>query len=406
MARAFLFVLDSVGIGGAPDAADFGDHGACTVGHIAQACARGEGDQVGLRSGPLAIPNLLGLGLGHALSNANGANPFDLRLPDRPTGAYAHAREVSTGKDTITGHWEISGVPVQQPWGYFPNTDPAFPQSLTDAIIKKGEVPGLLGLKHLAGTQAIEWYGVEHITSGKPIAYTSADSVLQIAAHEEFFGLERLYRLCAVARELVDPLHIGRVIARPFVGKTADTFERTGNRRDYAIPPPEPTLLDVAEDNERGVFAVGKISDIFTHRGVTDTRKANGNDAMVDITLQVMDDAADGDFVFVNFIDFDQLYGHRRDVPGYAACLEHFDNRLPELMAKLRDGDMMVLTADHGNDPTWAGTDHTREQVPVLITGPGLPVGDRGGRQSFADIAATLASHLGLPPGRHGTKIL
>ncbi|MEM8748675.1 MAG: phosphopentomutase [Pseudomonadota bacterium] len=406
MARAFLFVLDSVGIGGAPDAAAFGDVGSNTLGHIAAACATGAGDRDGLRSGSLVLPNMERLGLGFAAQAACGERPAGFAFDGPATGGWACAAETSSGKDTPSGHWEIAGVPVTFEWGVFPHTIPAFPVSLTDAMIEQADLPGILANKHASGTEVIAEYGMEHITSGKPIVYTSADSVVQIAAHEEFFGLDRLYKLCAITRKLVDPLNIGRVIARPFVGKTKDTFERTGNRRDYSVPPPEPTLLDRAEEDGRAVFGVGKIGDIFAHQGVTDVRKANGNDAMVDATLQAMDDAANGDFVFTNFVDFDQLYGHRRDVPGYAACLEHFDRRLPEMMAKLRDGDMMVLTADHGNDPTWHGTDHTREQVPVLITGPGLPTGDLGQRDTFADIGETIAKHLGLAPGPHGKSMI
>lgn len=406
MPRAFLFVLDSVGIGGAPDAGDFGDEGANTIGHIAAACQQGRGDRAGLRSGPLLLPNLERLGLGYAAQAACGKRPAGFDYSGDAVGGWACAREVSAGKDTITGHWEIAGLPLVRDWGYFPETEPAFPKDLTDAMIARGELPGLLGNKHASGTGIIEEFGVEHISSGKPIVYTSADSVIQIAAHEKFFGLERLYKLCQITRELADPLNIGRVIARPFIGKSADTFERTPNRRDYSVPPPEPTLLDWVESDDRAVFAIGKIADIFAHRGVTDIRKAHGNDAMIDTTLQAMEDAADGDLVFTNFIDFDQLYGHRRDVPGYAACLEHFDRRLAELTGKLRQGDMMVLTADHGNDPTWEGTDHTREQVPVLIVGPDLQVGDLGRRDSFADIGVTIARHLGVEPGDHGKAMI
>ena len=405
MARAFLFVLDSVGIGGAPDAAKFGDEGANTIGHIAAACAAGKANEGG-RSGPLKVPNMERLGLGFAAEAATGKRPEGFTLDGQATGGWACAAEVSEGKDTITGHWEIAGVPLQKDWGYFPVEEPAFPENLTKEMIKRGELPGILGDKHASGTGVIEEFGIKHISSGKPIVYTSSDSVIQIAAHEEFFGLSRLYKLCQITRELVDPLNIGRVIARPFIGKTAETFERTANRRDYSVPPPMPTLLDRVEGDDRGVFAVGKIADIFAHRGVTDIRKASGNDAMIDATLQAMDDAANGDFVFTNLVDFDTDYGHRRDVAGYAACLEHFDARLPEMLAKLRDGDMMVLTADHGNDPTWTGTDHTREQVPVLITGPGLPTGDLCKRETFADIGATIATHLGLESGPYGKSMI
>ena len=406
MARAFLFVLDSVGIGGADDADEFGDKGSNTIGHIAAACAVGDGNQDGLRNGPLNLPHLEKYGLGFTVKLASGSAPAGFKYTDAAQAGWACASEVSRGKDTITGHWEMAGVPLSKDWGHFPKTVPAFPKDLTEAIIKEGELPGLLACKHASGTGAIEDFGDEHIQSGKPIIYTSVDSVLQIAAHEDFFGLKRLYELCALTRKLVDPLNIGRVIARPFLGKTRDSFERTANRRDYSVPPPEPTLLDRLEDDDRNIFAVGKIADIFSHRGVTDVRKANGNDALTDATLQAMDDAADGDFVFTNFIDFDQLYGHRRDVPGYAHCLEAFDKRLPELVAKLREGDMMIITADHGNDPTWTGTDHTREQVPILIVGPNLPTGNMGQRDTFADIGETIAKHLGLPPGPHGKSLI
>ncbi|NKB54624.1 MAG: phosphopentomutase [Rhizobiaceae bacterium] len=406
MARAFLIVLDSVGIGGAPDAEAFGDVGSNTLGHIAEACATGAGDGDGLRSGPLRMPNLERLGLGYAAKAACGGLPAGFDFDGPAEAGWACAAEVSSGKDTPSGHWEIAGVPVRFDWHTFPQTVPTFPVELTDAMVARADLPGVLANQHASGTDVIRDFGNEHIQSGKPIVYTSADSVVQIAAHEEFFGLDRLYELCAVTRELVNPLNVGRVIARPFVGKTADTFERTGNRRDYSVPPPEPTLLDRVEDDERGVFAVGKIADIFAHRGVTDIRKANGNEAMFEATLQAMKDAANGDFVFANFVDFDQLYGHRRDVAGYAACLEHFDRRLPELMSQLRDGDMMVLTADHGNDPTWHGTDHTREQVPVLIVGPGLETGYLGPRETFCDIGETIAAHLGLEAGPHGQSML
>jgi len=398
MSRAVLIVLDSVGIGGAPDAEAFGDAGSNTLGHIAKACAEGRGDQQGLREGPLELPNLEALGLGLAAEMACGERPANMNFNGPTIASYGCAAEVSSGKDTPSGHWEMTGVPVKKKFCHFPDTQPAFPQSLTDAMIAKGDIPGLLGNKHASGTEIIKELGIEHISSGKPIAYTSVDSVVQIAAHEEYFGLENLYRLCQTTRELVDPLDVQRVVARPFTGRTADTFERTGNRRDYSVPPPDKTLLDRIEEDDRAVFAVGKIADIFAHRGITDVRKANGNDAMFD--------AAIGDFVFVNFVDFDQLYGHRRDVPGYAACLEHFDKRLPELLSELREDDLFVLTADHGNDPTWKGTDHTREQVPVLMTGPNIASRQLRAASSFADIGATIAAHLGVDAGPHGRSML
>lgn len=405
MTRAFLFVLDSFGIGGAPDAKAFGDVGSDTLGHIARAAARGEADRPGLRGGPLNLPNMLALGLGEAAELASGSYPDGVGRT-APKGFFGAAQEVSSGKDTPSGHWEIAGVPVPFEWGYFRDETPSFPKDLTDAIIAQAKLPGILGNCHASGTEIIAKLGEEHVRTGKPICYTSADSVFQIAAHEEHFGLERLYELCEIVRKLVDPLNIGRVIARPFLGETAADFERTANRRDYAVPPAEPTLLDRVTDAGHKVIAVGKIGDIFAHQGVSEVRKAAGNMALFDKALGAMEDAGDGDLVFANFVDFDSLFGHRRDVAGYAAALEDFDRRLPEALAKLKEGDLLVLTADHGCDPTWKGTDHTRERVPVLCFGPGYADGPIGVRQTFADVGETVAAHLGLAPGRHGTSFL
>lgn len=405
MARAFLFVLDSFGIGGAPDAAVFGDAGSDTFGHIAAAAAAGKADRAGLRSGALKLPTMMRLGLGEAALLAGGSFPAGMERP-AAEGIHGAAQEISSGKDTPSGHWEIAGVPVPFEWGYFPATVPAFPAELTQAIIREAQLPGILGDCHASGTDIIERYGEEHIRTGKPILYTSADSVLQIAAHEQHFGLDRLYALCAVARRLVDPLNIGRVIARPFVGETTADFERTPNRRDYAVPPPEPTLLDRVEAHGGRVIGMGKIGDIFAHRGVTEVRKGAGNMALFDATLKAMDDARPGDLVFANFVDFDSVYGHRRDIAGYAAALEDFDRRLPEAIAKLQPGDLLLLTADHGCDPSWKGTDHTRERVPVIGTGPGVAARAIGIRSSFADIGESVAAHLGLAPGRHGSGFL
>ena len=404
MARAFIFVLDSFGIGGAPDAARFGDEGADTYGHIRERCAAGNGDQAGLRSGPIDLPNLRRFGLDHASALATG-RPLPV-VATAPGAFFGAGTEISSGKDTPSGHWEMSGVPVTFDWGYFPDTKPAFPAALTDAMIREGRLPGILGNCHASGTVIIEEFGEEHVRTGKPIVYTSADSVIQIAAHEEAFGLERLYDLCEVTRQLADPYNVGRVIARPFVGTDASDFNRTPNRRDYAVPPPEPTLLDRVSDAGRKAIAVGKIGDIFAHRGMTDSRKAPDNMKMFDVALGAMDDAGDGDFVFANFVDFDTLYGHRRDVPGYAAALEAFDRRIPEALARLRRGDMLIFTADHGNDPTWRGTDHTRERTPIVGIAPGLKGGSAGIRPTFADLGETVAEHLGLAPGPHGKSFL
>jgi len=405
MARAILIVLDSFGIGHAPDAFGFGDEGADTLGHIAAACASGAGDREGLRQGPLRLPNLDRLGLGAAAASLSGTRPPGLDA-ELPIGLWGAAREVSRGKDTISGHWEIAGVPVRFAWGYFPPGPPSFPPALIEALVKEAGLPGILGDKAASGTEIIAELGEEHIRTGKPILYTSADSVMQIVAHEEHFGLELLYKVCAVARRLVDSLNIGRVIARPFVGETPETFQRTANRRDYAVPPPEPTLLDRVEAAGGRVFGIGKIGDIFAHRGVTEVLKAPGNDALVTATLEAMAAARDGDLVFTNLVDFDTSFGHRRDVPGYAEALEAFDARVPELLAALREDDLLILTADHGCDPTYRGSDHTREQVPIL--GYSLRLAGRavGRRSTYADIGESVADWLGLPPGPYGRSFL
>jgi phosphopentomutase len=406
MARAFLFVLDSFGVGGARDGEAYGDLGADTLGHIAEFCAAGAGDRAGLRQGPLNLPNMSSLGLLEIAKLATGDYPLGMPLPERIFGLHGAADEVSKGKDTPSGHWEIAGTPVLFDWGYFPSEGEAFPADLLEAICKEGNVPGILGNCHASGTEIIARLGEEHIRTGKPICYTSSDSVFQIAAHETHFGLDRLMELSATVRRLLDPLNIGRVIARPFVGEMAETFERTGNRRDFSVPPPEPTLLDRLTEAGRNVHAVGKIGDIFAHQGVSRVIKANGNDALMQATLSAMGEAADGDLVFTNFVDFDMVYGHRRDVPGYAAALEAFDLCLPEVHRRLEPGDLVILTADHGCDPTWRGTDHTRERVPIMAFGPGIRSRSIGIRPTYADIGETVAAHLGIDPGRHGRSFL
>jgi len=404
MARALLLVLDSFGIGAAADADRFGDVGADTFGHIAEACAAGRGDRAGLRHGPLVIPNLARLGLlaAHAASTGRQA---PVAAAPVITAAHGFAVETSRGKDTPSGHWELMGVPVTFDWGYFPQTRPCFPPELIAALVREAALPGILGDEHASGTEIIARLGEEHLRTGKPICYSSADSVFQIAAHEESFGLDRLYRTCEIARRLVDPLGIGRVIARPFVGTSPANFRRTAHRRDYAVPPPAPTLLDRATAAGRTVVAIGKISDIFAGRGVTEVVKAAGNAALFDATLAALDRAPEGALILTNFVDFDMEYGHRRDVAGYAAALEAFDRRLPEFEARLRPGDLVVATADHGCDPTWRGTDHTREHVPVLAFGAGVVPRDLG-RLGFADVGASFAAHLGLEAGPVGCKAI
>lgn len=406
MARAFLFVLDSFGVGGAPDAAAYGDLGADTLGHIAEFCAAGAADRDGLRSGPLSLPNMSSLGLLHIARAASGQFPVGMPLPDKIYGVYGAANETSRGKDTPSGHWEIAGTPVTFDWGYFPNEGDAFPPELIEALCRAAEVPGILGNCHASGTEIISRYGEEHMRTGKPICYTSSDSVFQVAAHEVYFGLDRLLNFCQIARSLLDPYNIGRVIARPFIGQSVATFRRTGNRRDFSVPPPEPTLLDRLVQHGHNVHAVGKIGDIFAHQGVSRVIKADGNDALMDASLAAIDEAEDGDLVFTNFVDFDMLYGHRRDVAGYAAALEAFDARLTEVHQKLRAGDLVVLTADHGCDPTWRGTDHTRERVPVIAYGPGIRSRSVGVRRTYADIGESIARHLGIPAGPHGRSFL
>ena len=406
MRRAILLVMDSVGIGAAADAGRFGDEGADTLGHIAEACAEGRANRDGLRSGPLRLPNLVRLGLGRAAAASTGRMPPGLEAEPSPEAIFGYAVETSTGKDTPSGHWEIAGVPVTFAWTYFPDTIPAFPAELTEALIAEARLPGILANKRASGIPVIHEYGEEHIRSGKPICYTSADSVFQIAAHETYFGLERLYDVCTIARRLCDPLNVGRVIARPFVGETRADFKRTPNRRDYAIPPPEPTLLDRLTEAGRQVYSIGKIGDIFAHRGTGTILKGPNDMALFDRTLEAMALAGDGDLVFANFVDFDTLYGHQRDAAGYAAALEAFDSRLPELVAAARDGDLVLITADHGNDPTFKGTDHTREHIPICGFRPGVPGKDVGRRETFADIGATVAAHLGISAGKHGRGFL
>ncbi len=397
MARAFVLLLDSVGLGATPDAERFGDAGANTLGHIAQwAAARGT---------PLHLPHLEQLGLGAAAQLACAQWPAGFNVRHNFSAAYGAARERSTGKDTQSGHWEIAGVPVDTEWGYFSLSTPSCPKELTDALQARSGCPGFLGNCHASGTEIINRLGDQQVASGQPILYTSADSVLQIAAHEEHFGLQRLYQLCETAFELVRPYRIGRVIARPFLGENGN-YRRTSNRHDYAVPPPGPTLLDQVRDAGGEVLALGKVSDIFAGQGVSRVIKGADNMALFDALLVHMDGAPDGSLSFVNLVDFDQLFGHRRDVAGYANALQAFDQRLPEFMARMKPGDLAVITADHGCDPTWPGSDHTREHIPMLFFGPGLQARALGVSDSFSDIGQTLAHHLGTAALSHGYSLL
>ncbi len=403
MKRAIILVLDSFGIGATDDAGEFGDVGANTLGSIARYCTN---DSAGDRQGPLSLPNLASLGLLHAARDSSGEFPVGCNTDVEIIGAYGFAAELSSGKDTPSGHWEMAGVPVLFDWGYFSDRENTFPPELLDKLVERADLPGVLGNCHASGTHIIADLGEEHMRSGKPIVYTSADSVFQIACHEESFGLDRLYQLCEIARELVNEYNIGRVIARPFVGDSSATFERTGNRRDLSVLPPAPTMLDKLVDSGGEVISIGKIADIFAHQGISKKIKAHGNAALFDATLAEMDTAPDRSIIFTNFVDFDMLYGHRRDIPGYAAALEYFDRRLPELLDRMQDGDIVILCADHGCDPSWEGSDHTREHIPVLAYGHRVTPGSLGKRETFADIGQSLCEFFGIPAMDYGTSFL
>lgn len=398
MGRAIILVMDSFGIGATDDAESFGDAGSNTLGNIAR--VRAEEDS------PLNLPNLSRLGLMHAAQESAGECPAGCNTDAQVIGAYGFASELSSGKDTPSGHWEIAGVPVLFDWGYFTARDDTFPPELLEALIDRANLPGVLGNCHSSGTTIIAELGEKHMASGKPIVYTSADSVFQIACHEESFGLQRLYDLCDIVRELVDDYDIGRVIARPFIGSNSSDFVRTGNRRDLTTPPPSPTLLDKLVESGGEVISVGKIADIYAHQGITQKVKATGNAALFDATLTAMSSAPDRSIVFTNFVDFDMLFGHRRDVAGYAAALEYFDTRLPELLGQLQEDDLLVICADHGCDPTREGSDHTREHIPVLVYGKKVKVGSLGKRDTFADIGQSLAGFFDLAPMDYGVSFL
>ena len=397
--KAVILVLDSFGIGYAPDAAKFGDVGANTFASIAKAFKAVKGRQ-------LALPNLARLGLVKAASAASQGLQADVADTDAVVGAYGYARELSSGKDTPSGHWEIAGVPVLFDWGYFHDKTDSFPPALIDELCRRTGVPGILGNCHASGTDILVRLGDEHIKTGKPICYTSADSVFQVAAHEQHFGLEKLLQFCQVARELLDDYNIGRVIARPFLGDSAANYARTGNRRDYSVLPPAPTVLDKLTSAGGTVVSIGKIADIYAHQGISRNIKATGLAALIDTTVAEMATQPDNSLVFTNLVDFDQNFGHRRDPIGYGEALEYFDSRLPQLMAACGDDTLMILTADHGCDPTWHGTEHTREYIPVLAYKPLMRATDLGERMSFADIGQTLADYFALDAMAYGDSFI
>lgn len=396
MARALILMADSLGIGAAPDAESFGDKGANTLAHLL-AAYHGETGQ------KLALPNLSKLGLIDACEEASNTS-CQVAERNAPIAAYGYAKEISSGKDTPSGHWEMAGVPVLFNWGYFHDKQNSFPEAFIEEFIKRANLPGILGNCHSSGTVILEALGEEHMLTGKPICYTSTDSVFQIACHEETFGLERLYEICEIARELLDEYNIGRVIARPFLGDAADNFARTGNRRDYSVLPPAPTLLDKLAADNGAVISIGKISDIYAHQGITEKHKAPGLENLMAKTAEVFGSANDHSLTFVNLVDFDEKFGHRRDAIGYAKALKQLDDYLPEFLALLGKDDVLMITADHGCDPTWQGTDHTREYVPVIAYTPGMNAVNLGERATFADIGQTLAQWFLLDPLEYGNS--
>lgn len=395
--RTILLILDSLGIGAAHDAAEYNDSGSDTLGHIIEHTIS--------KNSPLHIPNLTNLGLLNAHKTSTSKTSF-LPAPTYLIASHAVGQEISQGKDTPSGHWEIAGVPVPFDWHYFEKNETSFPQDLLNTIYQMGGLNGSLGNTHASGTQIIAELGQDHIETGLPIFYTSADSVFQIAAHEEHFGLTELYELCEVVSEITQPMNVGRVIARPFIGTNSTNFERTGNRHDYAIAPPAPTILNHMADHGALVIGIGKIADIYAHSGITQEIRAHGHPALWKETLTAIQKNPDNALIITNFVDFDALYGHRRDPQGYATALEEFDKMLPTLLEQLTENDLLILTADHGNDPTHPGTDHTRENIPILIYQKNKPPKNHGLRNTFADIAQTIATHQNLPPIPHGTSII
>src|SRR5215207_7829949 len=372
--RITLIVLDSLGMGEMPDAAAWGDAGADTLGHICE-------------SRQVNLPNLRSWGLGN-VRPLSGVAPVE-----SPRGSYGRCALRSNGKDTTTGHWEMAGIILERAFPTFPN---GFPAAIIDRFVREANVPGILGNIPASGTEIIKVLGEEHVQTRKPIVYTSADSVFQIAAHEEVIPLEKLYEICEIARRILDGEHkVGRVIARPFLGQPG-SFYRTENRHDYAVPPPRENLLTALADEELDVVCIGKIASIYDSLGVTQEITAKNNEQSIDQTIKALNDSTRG-LIFSNLVDFDMLYGHRRDTEGYAKALEHFDTRLPEIESAMREDDVMMITADHGNDPTFRGSDHTREYAPLLVYGKNARAGvNLGTRDSLADIGQTIAHNFGV----------
>ena len=376
--RIHLIVMDSVGIGEAPDAANFNDVGADTLGHIAE-------EMKGLH-----MPNMERLGYTNIRSLVGREDLQGMTSVDKPEAYFGYMQEASVGKDTMTGHWEIMGLHIKTPFRVFPD---GFPQELLDKIEAFSGRKIVCNLPY-SGTEVLEDYGKHQMETGDLIVYTSADSVLQIAAHEEVIPLEELYRICEYAREITleDPYMLGRIIARPYVGEPGN-FVRTANRHDYALSPFSDTTLDFLKNAGKSVISVGKIADIFNEKGITESNRTQNNMDGVDTLLRVMDQDFTG-LSFTNLVDFDAVYGHRRNPEGYGQALEEFDARLPEIYEKMQEDDLLIITADHGNDPTFTGTDHTREYVPILVYSPSLKEPKELQATHFADIAATISDNF------------
>ncbi len=382
--RVFTIVLDGVGAGEAPDAAEYGDAGSNSLGNTSRAI------------GGLVVPNLERLGFGYV-------TPMEgVKQVDDPQGGYGKMRPTSAGKDSVTGHWELMGVRLDEPFPLYPN---GFPPEVLDEF-KRLTGLDVLGNKPASGTEIIKELGEEHMRTGKPIVYTSGDSVFQIAAHEGVIPVERLYEICELSRGMLTGKHaVGRVIARPFVGTDPSNFKRTLNRRDYPLTPPEDTMMDKLKAAGKQVYGTGKIDDLFGGRGLTGTKHSEDNQSATQGLLEYMDQDFEG-LVFSNLIEFDMVYGHRNDPRGYANALEAFDKSLAAIEAKMRPGDLGVIVADHGVDPTTASTDHSREYIPLLVFGPQVRGVDLGTRKTFADVAATLAEVFGVEPPKYGTSFL
>ncbi len=394
MKRVIWLVLDSFGIGNASDAKKFDDEGTDTFGHIA-------------KNYKLDIPNLCSLGLLNAYE-LNNNKTLELKNDTKllENCFYGAAKEQSLGKDTLSGHWEMAGTLMDVALKFYEDTIPAFPQELLDEIVKKAKLKGTLANRHASGVEVINTYAKEHIESGKPIFYTSADSVIQIAAHEEHFGLQRLYEVCEIVREITKPIGVGRVIARPFLGNEKDGYARTKNRRDYALRPSGKSVLEIALENGKEVIGIGKIHDIFAGHGISKKALAYKIDGLANETLNQMKELKSDGIIYTNFVDFDMEYGHRRDTVGYAKALEEFDVKLKDIIENLKDDDLLIITADHGCDPTHTGSDHTRENVPIVGMMKSKKIGNIGIREGFADMGASIAKHLEIPKPELGISFI